>query len=91
MTIAPAGPAPSGSDHCDVIVIDSGTTPTALAATGNKVLVLERADYLPRERDNWESKAGLGTGNYALVGVSTRGISGTESSSALVDHAGERA
>jgi choline dehydrogenase-like flavoprotein len=68
VTDSPAVPAPAGSDHYDVIVIGSGpgggTTAAALAATGKKILLLERGDYLPRERDNWESEAVFGKGKY---------------------------
>jgi choline dehydrogenase-like flavoprotein len=45
----------------DVIVIGTGagggTLAHKLAATGKRVLLLERGDYLPRERDNWDSTA----------------------------------
>ncbi|MFI9645621.1 GMC oxidoreductase [Streptomyces sp. NPDC052040] len=47
--------------HYDVIVIGSGagggTLAHRLAPTGARVLILERGDYLPRERDNWDSSA----------------------------------
>ena len=47
------------SDHYDVIVIGSGagggTTAYALAATGKRILILERGGYLPREPENWDS------------------------------------
>jgi choline dehydrogenase-like flavoprotein len=63
-----AGRVPAGSDHYDIIVIGSGpgggTTAAALAATGKRILLLERGDYLPRERDNWESEAVFGKGKY---------------------------
>ena len=49
------------SEHWDVIVIGSGpgggSLAQSLAATGKKILVLERGDYLPRARKNWSSKA----------------------------------
>ncbi|GAA4961226.1 GMC family oxidoreductase [Yinghuangia aomiensis] len=49
------------SDHYDVIVIGTGagggTLAHRLASTGKRVLLLERGDYLPRERDNWDSSA----------------------------------
>ncbi|MEP6761438.1 MAG: GMC family oxidoreductase [Sporichthyaceae bacterium] len=49
------------SDHYDVIVIGSGagggTLTFALAPTGKRVLLLERGDFLPREAENWDSKA----------------------------------
>jgi choline dehydrogenase-like flavoprotein len=56
---AVSGPPPP--DHYDVVVIGSGpgggTTASKLAETGKRVLLLERGGYLPRERDNWDSKA----------------------------------
>ena len=46
--------APAGNDHYDVLVIGSGpgvaTTAARVAETGKRVLVLERGDFLPRER-----------------------------------------
>jgi choline dehydrogenase-like flavoprotein len=57
-----------GNDHYDVIVVGSGpggaTTAARLAETGKRVLLLERGDFLPRERDNWSSQAVFGTGKY---------------------------
>jgi choline dehydrogenase-like flavoprotein len=51
----------SDDRHWDVIVIGTGagggTLAYRLAATGKRILLLERGDYLPRERDNWESTA----------------------------------
>lgn len=51
----------SDDRHYDVIVIGSGagggTLAHRLAPTGARVLILERGDYLPRERDNWDSSA----------------------------------
>jgi choline dehydrogenase-like flavoprotein len=48
-------------EHYDVIVIGSGagggTLVHRLAPSGKRVLLLERGDYLPRERDNWDSTA----------------------------------
>jgi choline dehydrogenase-like flavoprotein len=56
------------NDHYDVIVVGSGpggaTTAARVADTGKRVLMLERGDYLPRERDNWNSHAVFGTGKY---------------------------
>ena len=50
-------PAPAGNDHYDVLVVGSGpggaTTAARVAETGRRVLLLERGDFLPRERDNW--------------------------------------
>ncbi|MFI6586081.1 GMC oxidoreductase [Embleya sp. NPDC050493] len=45
----------------DVVIIGTGagggTLAHRLAPTGKRVLILERGDYLPRERDNWDSTA----------------------------------
>jgi len=47
--------------HYDVIIIGSGagggTLAYHLAPSGKKILILERGDYVPRERDNWDSRA----------------------------------
>ena len=44
--------------HFDVIVIGSGpggaSVAHRLAPTGAKILLLERGDYLPRTRANWD-------------------------------------
>ena len=57
-----------GSDHYDVLVVGSGpggaTTAARVAETGKRVLMLERGDYLPRERDNWSSRAVFGAAKY---------------------------
>ena len=49
------------SEYYDVIIIGSGpgggTMAWQLAQTGKRILLLERGDYLPRERENWETKA----------------------------------
>ncbi|MCX4908930.1 GMC oxidoreductase [Streptomyces sp. NBC_00878] len=54
--------------HYDVIIIGSGagggTLAHRLAPTGKRVLILERGDYLPRERDNWDSTAVFVKGKY---------------------------
>jgi choline dehydrogenase-like flavoprotein len=61
-------PVPAGNDHYDVVVIGSGpggaTTAARVAETGRRVLVLERGDFLPRERDNWSSRAVFGEAKY---------------------------
>jgi choline dehydrogenase-like flavoprotein len=61
-------PAPAGNDHYDVLVIGSGpggaTTAARVAETGKRVLMLERGDFLPRERDNWSSRAVFGDAKY---------------------------
>lgn len=47
--------------HYDIIIIGSGagggTLAYALASTGKKILIVERGDYLPREKQNWQVKA----------------------------------
>jgi len=54
--------------HYDVIIIGTGagggTLAHRLAPTGRRVLLLERGDYLPRERDNWSSTAVFVQGKY---------------------------
>ncbi len=45
----------------DVAIIGTGagggTLAHALAPTGKRILLLERGDYVPREKDNWSSRA----------------------------------
>jgi choline dehydrogenase-like flavoprotein len=52
------------TDHYDVLVVGSGpggaTTAARVAETGKRVLMLERGGFLPRERDNWNSRAVFG-------------------------------
>ena len=47
--------------HYDVIIIGTGagggTLAYKLAPTGKKILLIERGDYVPREKANWETKA----------------------------------
>ncbi len=54
--------------HYDVIIIGTGagggTLAHRLAPSGKQVLLLERGDYLPRERDNWSSTAVFVHGKY---------------------------
>jgi choline dehydrogenase-like flavoprotein len=56
------------TDHYDVLVIGTGpggaSTAARVAETGKRVLMLERGDFLPRERDNWDSRAVFGDGKY---------------------------
>ena len=51
----------SQATHFDVIIIGTGagggTLAHQLAPSGKRILLLERGDYLPRERDNWDSSA----------------------------------
>ncbi|MBX3378498.1 MAG: GMC family oxidoreductase [Phycisphaeraceae bacterium] len=47
--------------HYDVIIIGSGagggTLAQRLAPSGKRILIIERGDFLPRERENWDTKA----------------------------------
>ena len=56
------------SNRSDVIVIGtgagSGTLAHALAPTGKRILVLERGDFVPREKQNWDSGAVNLEGRY---------------------------
>jgi choline dehydrogenase-like flavoprotein len=49
------------TNHHDIIIIGTGagggTMLGALAPSGKRILVLERGDFLPRERQNWDTKA----------------------------------
>ena len=49
------------TSHFDVIIIGTGagggTLAYRLAPTGARILLLERGDYVPREKDNWSSQA----------------------------------
>src|SRR6516225_9484513 len=49
------------SERYDVIIIGTGagggTLAYRLAPTGKRILLLERGDFLPRERDNWDPTA----------------------------------
>ena len=51
----------ASDNHYDVIIIGTGagggTLAWKLAPTGKRVLLLERGDYVAREKDNWSSRA----------------------------------
>src|SRR5262245_60820949 len=57
------------STHYDVIIIGTGagggTLAYRLAPSGKRILLLERGDYVPREVDNWSSRAVNVEGKYA--------------------------
>jgi len=48
-------------DHYDIIIIGTGagggTLARALASSGKRILILERGGFLPKEEDNWSSRA----------------------------------
>jgi choline dehydrogenase-like flavoprotein len=51
----------SASNHYDVIIIGTGagggTLAHRLAPFGKRILLLERGDFVPREKDNWDAHA----------------------------------
>src|SRR6516164_1775769 len=55
--------------HFDVIIIGTGagggTLAYHLAPSGKRILLLERGDYVPREKANWSTKAVNLEGRYA--------------------------
>ena len=59
------------STDYDVIIIGTGagggTLAHRLAPSGKRILLLERGDFLPREPDNWSSKAVFVDGKYAAT------------------------
>ncbi|HXV64884.1 MAG TPA: GMC family oxidoreductase [Vicinamibacteria bacterium] len=54
----------------DVIIIGTGagggTLAHRLAPTGKKILLLERGGYVPRETDNWDTRAVVTKGKYHI-------------------------
>src|SRR5882724_2029034 len=63
-----AGRHRSAMTHYDVIIIGSGagggTLTYHLAPSGKRILLLERGDYVPRETDNWNTRAVNVEGKY---------------------------
>ena len=55
-------------NHYDVVIIGSGpgggTMAWRLAQTGKRILLIERGDYLPRERANWDSQTVFNDAHY---------------------------
>jgi choline dehydrogenase-like flavoprotein len=58
----------SSSTHYDVIIIGSGagggTLAYRLAPSGKRILILERGDFVAREKDNWSTHAVNVLGKY---------------------------
>lgn len=61
------------SEHYDVIIIGTGagggTLANALAPSGKKILVLERGNFLPKEKANWDSQEVYGKDRYRTAEV----------------------
>ncbi|MBL9135752.1 MAG: GMC family oxidoreductase [Verrucomicrobiales bacterium] len=55
-------------DRYDVIILGTGagggTLLHELAATGKRILVIERGPFLPREKENWDTRAAFHTTRY---------------------------
>jgi choline dehydrogenase-like flavoprotein len=60
----------SQANHYDVIIIGTGagggTLAHRLAPTGKRILMLERGDYVPREKENWDTHAVVTEGKYHI-------------------------
>ena len=56
------------SSHYDIIIIGTGagggTLAHRLAPSGKRILLLERGDFVPRELDNWSTRAVNVDGKY---------------------------
>jgi choline dehydrogenase-like flavoprotein len=56
------------NDRYDVIIIGTGagggTMANTLAPSGKKILVLERGNFLPKEKENWDSQEVYGKDRY---------------------------
>ncbi len=56
------------TEHYDVIIIGTGagggTLAHTLAPSGKRILLLERGDYLPREKENWDPAPVFIDGRY---------------------------
>ena len=58
----------TNGNRYDVIIIGTGagggTLAWKLAPTGKKILLIERGDYVPREKDNWSPLAVIKNAKY---------------------------
>ncbi|MCK5930868.1 MAG: GMC family oxidoreductase [Fulvimarina manganoxydans] len=61
---------PDIEERYDVVIVGSGpgggTMAWKLAQTGKRVLLVERGDYLKRERENWDTRAVFVDGRYQV-------------------------
>lgn len=57
-------------NHFDVIIIGTGagggTLAYRLAPSGKRILLLERGGYVPREKENWDTRAVVTLGKYHI-------------------------
>ena len=57
----------------DIIIIGSGagggTLAYKLAPTGKKILILERGNYIPKEKENWDAREVFTNGRYRTTEV----------------------
>src|SRR2546422_4095303 len=64
----PALSPPRMNSHYDVIIIGTGagggTLAHRLAPSGKRILLVERGDYVPREKENWDTRAVVLEGRY---------------------------
>ncbi len=55
-------------NHYDIIIIGTGaggsTIAAKLAPSGKKILILERGDFIPREKENWDQKEVFSNSRY---------------------------
>ena len=69
-------------EHFDIVVIGSGagggTLVHQLADTGKHILLLERGEYLAREKQNWSSESVWGEVRYRNSGRWTDGAKGSQ-------------
>src|SRR5512140_3118229 len=58
------------TNRYDLIIIGTdaggGTLAHRLAPTGKRILLLERGEYVPREKQNWDSHAGVVESRYHI-------------------------
>lgn len=61
----------SATTHFDVIIVGTGagggTLAHRLAPTGKRILLLERGDWIPREKENWDSHAVVVDNRYHIT------------------------
>src|SRR5439155_16707588 len=72
--------AHGGDIDCDIAIVGAGiggaTLAWALRHSGARVLVLEKGDFLPRERENWSARAVHCDGRYKNSPAWVDGLTG---------------